>query len=234
MFLWTRRFRPDAGVPTMAATPIDLRDALEDRILTGAIGPGDRLDEAAIARDFEVSRTPVRQAIFQLAATGLVEHIPRRGAFVVEIGPARLSEMFEVMAELEALCARNAARRAGAGDLADLDRRHATCAEAAAQGDADAYYYANERFHAAIRTIGGNAFLQQEIDRLQKRLKAFRRIQLRARGRVATSLEEHGRIVDRLMAGDADGAARVMRQHVSIQGDRFGDLLSSLAREPIA
>ncbi len=216
----------------MPATPIDLRDALEDRILTGLIRPGDRLDEAGIARDFSVSRTPVRQAIFQLAATGLVEHIPRRGAFVVEIGPVRLSEMFQVMAELEALCTRNAARRAQAGDLADLGQRHAACVQAAATGDADAYYYANERFHATIRTIGGNAFLLQEIDRLQKRLKGFRRIQLRARDRIATSLEEHGRIVDGLVAGDPDRAAREMRQHIAIQGDRFGDLMSSLSREP--
>ena len=215
----------------MPATPIDLRDALEDRILKGHIRPGDRLDEAALARDFSVSRTPVRQAIFQLAATGLVEHIPRRGAFVVEIGPERLSEMFEVMAELEALCARNAARRALTDDLADLGQRHDACTEAAAAGDADAYYYANERFHAAIRTIGGNAFLLQEIDRLQKRLKAFRRIQLRARDRITTSLEEHERIMRCLIAGDAESAASEMRKHISIQGDRFGDLMATLSRD---
>lgn len=215
----------------MAATPIALRDALEDRILTGHFRPGDRLDEVAIARDFDVSRTPVRQAIFQLAATGLIEHIPRRGAFVIEVGPERLSEMFEVMAELEALCARNAARRAGADDLELLGRHHDACTGAASAGDADAYYYANEHFHAAIRKIGGNAFLLQEIDRLQKRLKAFRRIQLRARDRIATSLEEHGRIMTNLIAGDPDASAYEMRQHISIQGDRFGDLMATLSRD---
>ncbi len=214
----------------MSPTAPKLRDALEDRILTGRIRPGDRLDEVALAREFDVSRTPVREAIFQLAATGLIEHVPHRGAFVAEIGPQRLSEMFEVMAELEALCARNAARRAGAGDLAAMASRHDACAGAAASGDADAYYYANETFHATIRAIGGNAFLQQEIDRLQKRLMAFRRVQLRARGRIATSLGEHGRIVEAITAGDGAGASREMRRHVSIQGDRFGDLLASLAR----
>ncbi len=214
----------------MAATPTELRDALEDRILTGHFRPGDRLDEAAIARDFEVSRTPVRQAIFQLAATGLIEHIPRRGAFVLEVGPERLSEMFEVMAELEALSARNAARRANAEDLADLALHHEACIKAAAAGDADAYYYANETFHASIRKIGGNTFLLQEIDRLQKNLKAFRRLQLRARDRITTSLEEHERIMNSLIASDSDGAAREMRLHISIQGDRFGDLLATIAR----
>jgi DNA-binding GntR family transcriptional regulator len=218
----------------MSAKPLDLRDALEDRILTGNFRPGDRLDEAAIARDYNVSRTPVRQALFQLAVIGLVEHIPRRGAFVREIGPKRLSEMFEVMAELEALCARNAARRADASDLAELGAHHEACGKAAADGDSDAYYYANERFHAAIRLIGGNSFLLDEINRIQKNLKAFRRLQLRARDRISSSLAEHARIVASLAAGDPDAAAREMRQHISIQGDRFGDLLATIARDKAA
>ena len=221
------------GQDTTAGKP-SLRDALEDRILTGELRPGDRLDEAALAQAFNVSRTPVRQAIFQLAATGLVEHIPRRGAFVAEVGPRSLSEMFEVMAEFEALCARNAARRASTDDLDRLDTLHAACARAARDGDADAYYYANERFHEAIRTASGNEFLRHEIDRLQKRLKAYRRIQLRARGRVATSLAEHEGIVDAIRAGDGAAAAEAMRAHISIQGDRFADLLVTLSRTDAA
>ena len=215
----------------MLQTSTGLRDAIEDRILTGQFRPGDRLDEAALARDFDVSRTPVRQAIFHLAATGLVEHIPRRGAFVVEVGPGRLSEMFEVMAELEALCARHAARRARGEDIAAIGARHRDCEAAAGSGDADAYYYANERFHAAIRAVGGNAFLIEEIGRLQKRLKGFRRIQLRARDRIATSLREHAEIATAIRDGAADAAAGAMRRHVSIQGERFGDLVATMARD---
>ena len=207
-----------------------LREAIEDRILTGALRPGTRLDEASLAQDFGVSRTPVRQALFQLAATGLVEHLPRRGAFVADIGPQRLREMFEVMAELEALCARNAARRATSGDIATLDAAHADCTSAAASGDADTYYYANEAFHAAIRAIGGNTFLHAEIDRLQKQLMAFRRMQLRARARVAASLEEHGAILAAIRAGEQVAAAEAMRAHVAIQNDRYSDLLASQAR----
>ena len=209
-------------------TQTSLRDTLEDRILTGSLRPGERLDEVALSREFSVSRTPVREAIFQLAATGIVEHIPNRGAFVAEVGARSLSEMFEVMAELEALCARNAARRALGPDLDALAATHAACTAAAASGDADAYYYANEEFHEAVRCTGGNLFLRQEIARLQKRLKAYRRIQLRARNRIATSLAEHGRIVEAIRTGDGVEAAQQMRLHVSIQGDRFGDLLATM------
>lgn len=215
-----------------------LRDALEDQIVTGELPPGSRLEEIALAERFGVSRTPIRQALFQLAATGLVEHRPRRGAFVADIGLRRLSEMFEVIAELEALCAGLAARRATAQDVAEIRQAHATCAlaaEKACEADAspsesDAYYYSNERFHQSIRDVAGNEFLLEQIGNLQKRLKAYRRIQLRARDRVRNSLEEHALIFRAIEAGLVDEAAAAMRNHVAIQGDRFADLLSTLKR----
>lgn len=215
-----------------------LRDALEDQIITGELTPGTRLEEIALAEKFGVSRTPIRQALFQLAATGLIEHRPRRGAFVAEIGLRRLSEMFEVVAELEALCAGLAARRATAQDIAEIREAHATCAKAAeraCQADAspsesDSYYYSNEQFHQRIRDVAGNEFLLEQLGGLQKRLKAYRRIQLRARDRVRNSLDEHKRIVDAITSGAGDEAAEAMRSHVAIQGDRFADLLSTLRR----
>ncbi len=139
-----------------------LRDALEDRILTGDIRPGARLDEAALAVEFNVSRTPVRQALFQLAATGLIEHIPHRGAFAAEIGPQQLSEMFEVIAELEALCARNCARRATAGDIADL----MALAEAPAEDCAPAHEIARKQLAAVDRRLTILAQLRQELARM--------------------------------------------------------------------
>jgi DNA-binding GntR family transcriptional regulator len=215
-----------------------LRDALEDQIVTGELPPGSRLEEIALAERFGVSRTPIRQALFQLAATGLVEHRPRRGAFVADIGLRRLSEMFEVIAELEALCAGLAARRATVRDVAEIRETHATCARAAekasepdaSSGESDTYYYANEQFHQTIHEVAGNEFLLEQISNLQKRLKAYRRIQLRARDRVRNSLEEHSLIFRAIEAGSVDEAASAMRNHVAIQGDRFADLLSTMKR----
>ena len=83
-----------------------LRDRIEDRIATGIYAPGERLDETTLAEHFGVSRTPVREALQQLAAGGLVELRGRRGAIVSAPDPARLMEMFDVMAELEAMCGR--------------------------------------------------------------------------------------------------------------------------------
>ena len=205
-----------------------LRDVLEEEILTGVLRPGDRLEELQLADRFGVSRTPIREALFQLSAAGLIEQRPRRGTFVAEIGPRRLMEMFDVMAELEAMCARLAARRATPEELAAIRQAHVGCAKAAERGDCDGYYYENEVFHERIRAASRNEFLVEQADTLQKRLKAYRRLQLRARDRLRASFAEHDSIVKAIESGDAEAAADAMRDHVMVQGERFADLLASL------
>lgn len=209
-----------------------LREALEEEIVTGALQPGDRLEEVALAQRFAVSRTPIREALHQLAAAGLIDNRPRRGALVAEIGPGRLVEMFEVMGELEGLCARLAARRAGTADVAAIRAAHEACTEATRTMDVDAYYYRNEVFHERIREASRNAFLIGQATALQRRLRPYRRLQLRARGRVAASFGEHEAIMAAIERGDADAAGRAMRDHVVIQGERFADLVASLSERP--
>ncbi|MDT8345301.1 MAG: GntR family transcriptional regulator [Thermohalobaculum sp.] len=205
-----------------------LHDKIEDLILTGELGPGSRLDEVSLATRFGVSRTPIREALLQLASSGLVVLRPRRGAVVAEIGPRRMVEMFEVMAELEAICARLAARRATKDDEARIVAHHGACSTAAAASDEDAYYYENEAFHEVIDAAAHQEFLSEQTRALRHRLKPYRRLQLRARGRVQTSFNEHEAIVHAILAHDADAAAEAMRAHIVVQGERFTDLLASL------
>src|SRR5271167_776645 len=88
-----------------------VRELLEESIATGHFPPGMRLEETMLAERFKVSRTPLREALFQLASVGIVEMTPRRGSVVAEVTPHQLFEMFEVMGELEGMCGRLAARR---------------------------------------------------------------------------------------------------------------------------
>jgi DNA-binding GntR family transcriptional regulator len=206
-----------------------LRETIEEQIATGELPPGCALDEATLAEQHGVSRTPVREALIQLAAEGLIEIRPRRGAVVTSIGPGRLLEMFEVMAELEAMCARLAARRMSAAERADLLAAHQACEAARTDQDSDAYFYCNERFHAAIYAGSHNAFLSEQAQQLQRRLRPYRRLQLRVRNRISTSFAEHETIVNAILAGDANKASAALRDHVVVQGERFGDLLASLA-----
>src|ERR1700677_429003 len=93
---------------------------LEKEIISGRVPPGERLDEAALGRQFSVSRTPVREAFLQLAAVGLIQFQSRQGAIVATIPLARVAQMFEVMAELEALCARLASERMTTAERKDF------------------------------------------------------------------------------------------------------------------
>jgi len=205
-----------------------IADDLEDMILEARIKDGDRLDETQLARRYAVSRTPIREALQRLAQSGLVEHLPRRGVFVRQPGAVQLLEMFEVMAELEAACARLAAQRLTDDAPGTLDAIHARSTLAAEAGDAELYYAENERFHQTIYRLSGNGFLEAEALRLQRRLKPFRRMQLRLRGRLRQSLDEHAAIIAALGAADGARAAEQMRAHVAVQGDKFHHLVASL------
>jgi len=205
-----------------------LRDALEDDIVRGLLKPGERLDEGGLTQRFGVSRTPIREALQQLAAIGLVEMIPKRGAFVARVGLPQLVEMFEVMAELEGMCARLAARRITQPETEALRQALEACQQAAEHGDSDAYYYENERFHDCIYRASHNGFLVQQTRQLQTRLKPYRRLQLRVRNRVNRSLEEHRDIVDAIIAGDESRAEASIEQHIKIQGERFADFVASV------
>ncbi len=205
-----------------------IADELEDMILDGRFANNDRLDEVQLAQRFSVSRTPIREALQRLTQAGLVEQIPRRGAFVRQPGAIELIEMFEVMAELEAASARFAAMRMTDAALGDLNDANEKCMKAMQDQDADSYYRENERFHHIIYAQSGNSFLEVEAKRLHRRLKPFRRLQLRLRGRLRQSMSEHESILEALANGDPEMAAKVTRQHVAVQGEKFHHLIATL------
>ncbi|MBC7454099.1 MAG: GntR family transcriptional regulator [Massilia sp.] len=205
-----------------------LRETIEEMIAVGTFAPGQHLDETELAARFNVSRTPIRETLIQLASMGLVVIRPRRGAVVAELGPQQLVEMFEVMSELEATCARLGARRMTQAEQDALLAAHAACQEASAANDPDDYYYKNEVFHYAIYAGSHNQFLIEQARSLSRRLRPYRRLQLRVRERLGTSLAEHDAVVQAILGGDGELAAQRVREHVMIQGERFADLMASL------
>jgi DNA-binding GntR family transcriptional regulator len=209
-----------------------LRDALEDDIVNGRIAQGERLDEVRLSQRFAVSRTPIREALRQLAATGLVETIPRRGTFVANLGLPEIIEMFEVMAELEGMCGRLGARRIAAEQRTRLLEKLDTCRAAAEAGNSDDYYYENEQFHGVIYELSYNRFLADQAQQLRNRLKPYRRLQLRVPQRMRSSFEEHKAIVDAILGGNEQNAELLLKNHVLIQGERFADLVSMINAAP--
>ncbi|WP_051469805.1 GntR family transcriptional regulator [Chelativorans sp. J32] len=209
-----------------------LRDAIEEDIVTGIYKPGERLDETTLAARYQVSRTPIREALKQLSATGVVKILPHRGAFVHEISLPEMIGMFEVMAELEGMCARLAARRISTRQLGEMATAQEECMAALRNGKADDYYYANERFHLLLYAASGNSFLAATATTLHKRLKPYRRLQLRVPGRLERSAAEHDDVIAALRARDSAKAEELIEKHVLIQGDMFSDFLSAVSSLP--
>ncbi|MDQ2704616.1 MAG: FCD domain-containing protein, partial [Pseudomonadota bacterium] len=133
------------------------------------------------------------------------------------------------MAELEAMAGSLAARRHTEEDRDKLLSVHAECERSVKSGDADAYYYDNEIFHHAIYQASHSGFLFDQCAALHRRLRPYRRLQLRVRNRMKASFHEHTQVVEAILAGEAETVRGLLRSHIAVQGDRFGDLIASLA-----
>ncbi|MFE1599324.1 GntR family transcriptional regulator [Methylobacterium sp. ID0610] len=218
--------QPAAPVPGLTLAE-SLRQQLEAAIAAGHLEPGSRLDEQEIALRHGVSRTPVREAFRLLAASNLVELRGRQGAVVRTIGAHALIEMFQVMAELEGLCARLAARRVAPGWRSTIEPIHQRLAALVDGQDADAFYDVNQEFHEAIYEASRNAFLADQTRRLRNQVAAYRRRVTRMPNRMGDTIREHEAIMRAILAHDPEAAHKAMRDHVALLGDNLLDFLAA-------
>ena len=199
----------------------ELRLQLADEIVRGSLRPGAPLDETDVARRFKVSRTPVREALRQLVASGLVEARAHRGAVVARPSIKRLSGMFEAMAEFEALCAGLAAERMTPVERHRLEAVHEELRLLSYTGNPDRFHEVNERFHNTIYAGSQNTYIADMTLATRVRVQPFRRAQFRNLGRLAKSHAEHDRVVVAIMRGDKAGAATAMRDHIELVRDEY-------------
>jgi DNA-binding GntR family transcriptional regulator len=197
---------------------------LRELIFSGAVSPGDFLDEVKLADQLKISRTPLREALKVLTAEGLVRHEPRRGCFVNQVTEQDLDEIFPVLALLEGRCAYEAARHASDADLATLEDLHQKLSKHARARRINEYYAANFAIHEAIITLAGNRWLAGVIADLRKIVKLARLQQLHAPGRLDQSLSEHLAVFAALKARDAEGADAAMRTHLTRQREALREL----------
>lgn len=204
---------------------VRVRRGLEEAIVAGRYRPGDKLDLTSISAEYGCSRTPIRDALQHLSNSGMVQIRPKYGTFVSRLSVRELAERFEVMADLEGLCAELAARRMPPGAAAEMTAWLEACQRFVREDDPDGYYDANSRFHRAIYAGSGNEFLRAETEKLQGVLEVYRRLQLRVGDRMARSLDEHRAIAEAILGHDAEAARARARAHVKIQGDEYTELV---------
>ncbi|TGS48776.1 MULTISPECIES: GntR family transcriptional regulator [unclassified Mesorhizobium] len=190
--------------------------AIGDRIVTGVLRPGEKLDETSLAARFEVSRTPVREALGQLSAMGLVERRPNRGAIVAVVTQEYLTSMFESMAELEGICARFCAERMTVSERRALEAEHEASARLVRLGAEEDYEYFNTEFHSRLYRGAHSTHIYELTATTRSRLAPFRRAQFRLAGRLAKSWQEHDAIVTAILRGDSAAAGAAAKDHVAI------------------
>lgn len=207
-----------------------IQQAIADDIVHGRLAPGTALDETSIAATFGVSRTPIREAMRQLEAIGLINARARRGAVVADLSDRQLDEMFAVMAELEALCARWSAIAMTAAERRHLLALQEESERLVSAGRREAYVEFNNRFHEAIYGGAHNQFLAELALSVRTRCAPFRRAQFETLGRLAKSHAEHAAVVTAIQRGDADAAATEMRAHIIVVRTAVDAVTGAMAR----
>jgi DNA-binding GntR family transcriptional regulator len=188
--------------------------AIRQRILDNVWPPGHQALEQEVAVALGMSRTPVREAILQLRNEGLVEVIPRHGLRVLPVSATDMREIYEILTALECMAAERLARRKpDAKLLKPLVDATRAMDKALKAGDADAWAAADEVFHAQLVDLAGNRQLQATVMNYWDRAHRARMVTLRLRPKPVSSTREHMALVERLAAGDAQGAAEANRNH---------------------
>jgi len=193
----------------------ELRDLIAEEIVCGRLGPGMPLEEVEIARRFGVSRTPVREAIRELTAIGLVEARAHRSAIVSRPSSERLRAMFDTLAELEGLCAGLAALKMTVAERRRLQELHGGLAKLVEGDDVRRYHRMNEQFHRTIYAGSHNDYLAELTSLTRTRLSPFSHLQFRALGRLNHSHAEHDKVVAAILRRDRPAAVAAMRRHIS-------------------
>lgn len=199
----------------LGSTSVRVMHELERRIVSGELAPGSRIEEANIARELGVSRTPVRKALHQLIASQLLTQTPNRSAVVPLLDREEFSDIFEALSEVEAIIAGFAAQR-----MREMERQEiVACAKRCLETEEpEAYGSLNEEFHNLIDIGARNQSLQSVVKMVRIRAAPYRRYQFTVLDRIRQSSEEHLQIAEALRTADVEGATRCMRNHIISAG----------------
>ena len=205
--------------------------AIEARIIKRELKPGDRLRERLLAEEFGVSRTPVREAIRQLVETRLVTDNGRRGALVASLSISELLDAFLVVAELEGLAARQAAKRMRHEQIIKAFDANALCQKASEVKDTETFNAMNMVFHNLIIAGSHNAMLQSQLSTARTITFPYRHYVSSLPGYMAQSVEEHDALLKAISNSQGDAAYQLMRDHVRLQGEQIEDVIHHLERQ---
>jgi DNA-binding GntR family transcriptional regulator len=188
---------------------------LRQMLVEGGIPPGAKLNERELSKVLNVSRTPLREAIKMLAAEGLVELLPNRGAIAVELTEADILNTFEVMAGLEAQSGELAAQRITDSELDEIKALHFEMLAAYTRRDLPSYYRLNSAIHGAINAAAKNPVLTATYNQVNARLQALRFRSNQDGEKWQNAVKEHELMIHALSAHDAVALRAVLATHLA-------------------
>jgi DNA-binding GntR family transcriptional regulator len=192
---------------------------LRQMLVENQIAPGAKLNERELSEVLQVSRTPLREAIKMLAAEGLVELLPNRGAIAVELTEDDVLHTFEVMAGLEALSGELAAQRVTDAELAEIRAMHFEMLAAYTRRDLSAYYRLNSAIHRAVNAAAKNPVLTATYNQVNARLQALRFRTNQDEAKWKQAMAEHDRMIEALGKRDAAAMRKVLMEHLDHKRD---------------
>lgn len=198
---------------------------LRQRIVEGQLAPGAKLNERELAELLNVSRTPLREAIRMLAAEGLVELLPNRGAVVAQMSAQDVADTFEVIAGLEGQSGELAAQRITEAELAEIRALHYEMMAAYTRRDLPTYYRLNAQIHTQINAAARNPVLAQTWRTVNARLQALRFRSNFDEAKWKRAVKEHERMVELLAARDAAGLRALLVEHLMHKRDAVLELM---------
>ena len=197
-----------------AALHEQVAQRLRQMLVEGRIAPGAKLNERELSERLHVSRTPLREAIKMLAAEGLVELLPNRGAVAVSLTEEDIANTFEVMAGLESQAGELAAQRITEAELAEIQAMHFEMMAAYTRRDLSSYYTLNARIHSAISAAAKNPVLAQVYQQVNARLQALRFRSNQDGEKWKNAMKEHEKMIEALAAHDGAAMREVLLSHL--------------------
>ncbi len=206
---------------------------IREAILRGQLTPGERLNEVELARAWQISRTPIRDALRRLEAEGLVRAVPGKGVIVPRLGRADVDELYEILEGLEGMAARRTAERASGAQLAHLNTLIKEYGVALRQNNVSRLGEIVAEFHTTISRMALNGRLERAIETVRAQLASAERQALRQRGTATRSFRELAKLTAAIRARDGGRAEAAMREHLaSLRLDAAAALPEGESREP--
>ena len=207
-------------------------EAVREAIFRGDMAPGSHLSEVDLSEQLGVSRAPIREALLQLEAEGIVELVPNKGAFVRGLSYKEVEEIYTTRSLLEGYAAALAAEHASPADINKIIKAAETAIQMAGTGDLWKTLDADFNFHRIVWNVSGHSLIESILEKLESQIRAFMVVQAPLFGELLNSVMDHQELAEAIGNGDSAAAREIMKTHITTAGEKVLEWLDNESPDP--